>query len=725
MLGTTPQCEFSPLGTDDVEHSIADAQDIIDNDEIAQRPWEGRGYFWRACIWTICSATALITTKRLMFAHGCHYPLTIAFHSFTAILVTYILRAVFGSTNTQANTQQWSFRNPSESDLLPTKYWAFMLPAAMTAAASFPMLLEGMLHMQSLPVIVMLFPLVYAAESVVLFISCSSRSQKSLPWEAMLIALPSAFVLQNEYRLTVPGLIWGVTSVLLLGLSRACFVIGTERIGLELAVEARREANNGFLLMTVLFGLLFSGIAAYPFEHIHYMHPLDDSTKGLMVVNIAAIVGTAFSGTSTMTFTPISFEDTHVQFSNIPVPPIEILASLTSSLLVGLISVYLQPTYVSWIQITEYLAASAALAGGTRIYNFTVQCMGFTQQQFKNSLRKDFPESRMPSSFTASAVAFTFIVLLSWSLSALSSASIDSLPPSLPTTFDLSYRSHSQFDIVISMYQESPSSVKSMIEKLKSTAYLSIIAPDVQVIIYTKDSSSDLDLLKNETGADIVQRFPNTGREGGTYLQHIVSNWNFLAEKTMFIQAHAHNMRELIPRINSYLVPQTGMLSLGFTGVTCECGACSDRWGWEDKWSVVPTLYEEIYGAPCESSQQITLSYKGQFVASAKRIRGIDKKIYQDLLDAITSRDGWPHNATTLGLDGNGEAGGGEGDADEEDSPNNPLFGFAVERIWGLLMQCGTDARVAARCPSLLSGTSRGRGIDGRVEDCQCLDEIG
>lgn len=171
-------------------------------------------------------------------------------------------------------------------------------------------------------------------------------------------------------------------------------------------------------------------------------------------------------------------------------------------------------------------------------------------------------------------------------------------------------------------------------------------------------------------------------------------------------------MRELIPRINSYLVPQTGMLSLGFTGVTCSCGSCSDRWGWEDRWNVVPKLYEHIYGAPCESNQPILLSYKGQFVASAKRIRGIGKKNYERLLDAVTSKEAWAHNSTMLEK-------WGFGDVKEGDSPSNPYFGFTVERIWGLLMQCATDGVVGARCPSLLSGMARG----GNVRECQCLDD--
>jgi hypothetical protein len=249
---------------------------------------------------------------------------------------------------------------------------------------------------------------------------------------------------------------------------------------------------------------------------------------------------------------------------------------------------------------------------------------------------------------------------------------------------------------------EDPKFVKKMLDAIKSTSMLKDIKPNV--ILYTKDQDVVLSKLKEATGANSVERLDNLGREGGTYLEHIVNKWDSLAEQTMFIQAHAHNMRELIPRINDYLVPETGMLSLGFTGVECECESCGDRWGWEDKYGAVPALFEKIHNEPCDPTTPILLSYKGQFVASARRIRGISRKIYGGLHEAITSKEGYSHNKTYVG--------------DAVDRPDNPYFGFTVERIWSLLMQCATDGRVAAKCPSLLSGMGRG----GDAGDCQCLD---
>jgi hypothetical protein len=200
----------------------------------------------------------------------------------------------------------------------------------------------------------------------------------------------------------------------------------------------------------------------------------------------------------------------------------------------------------------------------------------------------------------------------SWTLSSIITSVINALPPPLPSTLDTLYQPTTHFEIIVSMYDESPTSVKYLLSALQSTPFLSTISP--HITIYTKNPSHSLTSLKNSTNASRVLRLPNLGREGGTYLHHIIQNWDSLAEQIMFIQAHAHNIRELIPRINSYLVPDTGFLSIGFAGVSCFCERCSDRWGWVDS-GVVPDLYRKIYNATCEAQTRVLLTYKGQFVA--------------------------------------------------------------------------------------------------------------
>ncbi|TVY81547.1 hypothetical protein LSUE1_G006992 [Lachnellula suecica] len=693
MPAESRDIEFAPLRDSDVE----DAEDNFPGGDPAGvdggAPSRAEPSRIRALIWGACSAIAIYTTKRLLINHG--FPLTIAFRSFVVLAVGYIIALRMGSESATTNkpTKLSGMRRPSGNAFLWNKHWMVMIPAAVAAAASVPMLLEGVLHMPSLPVLVMLFPLIYASESLVLSLCCSpSRSRKWFPWEAIVAVGASGIVLYNESRLMVPGLLWGVLGILSMGLARGCFIIAAERTGSDLAVQAKLNAYHGFVVMTLVFGLIFSGVSGYFLEHIESIYSTSYSTIALMVVNFASILGASFSGTSLLAYSPISFQDPKARFSNIPLHLTEFVASLFSSFAVLMASIYSSPVpAISWIQVASYSVASCVLIGAGGFHSYVVRATDASKRV-----------SKPPSAIFSGLLLLFLLLLSSGFVTFLASSSISSIGRSLPSTFDTSYKPDTRFDIVVSMYMEDPRFVKKMLDSIKTTAMLKSLEPNI--ILYTKDKDAVVSKLKEATGAHTVKKLDNLGREGATYLQHIVDEWDNLAEQTMFIQAHAHNMRELIPRINDYLVPETGMLSLGFTGVQCACDSCGDRWGWEDKYGAIPSLFEKIYKDSCDPNAPILLSYKGQFVASARRIRGISKNIYGGLLKTITSKDGWSHNKTYVG--------------DAVDRPDNPYFGFTVERVWSLLMQCATDGVVAAKCPSLLSGKGRG----GHVEDCQCLD---
>ncbi|XMA08503.1 hypothetical protein WAI453_001294 [Rhynchosporium graminicola] len=668
--------------------------------------------YWRAACWIVCSSTAVYTTKRLMVVHGSHYPLRIAFRSAAATLIVYIilLRVNFGS-NKRLGTKirGWGLRQPDGDEFLANKHCVSMLPASLAAAISFPMLFEGMLHMPNLAVLIMLFPLVYTTESIVLFTCCcQSRSRKSISWETIISIAASGFVLYEEYRLMVPGLVLGVGGILLMGVSRAFFIIEAERVGSDSAVQSRLKAYHGFVMMTLLFSLLFSGVAWYHCEN-GGSKSLGKRTVVLILVNLGSIVGTLFSGTSLLAYSPISFADTTLQFAHTPARGCVLLAPFATSLLGLLASIFSNPvSSTSTVQTLAYLVSSLCLFGGENVHAFVLASVDGIHRSVKGLSEKGTEPPGGLSRFISTSAISMLLLLFSLLISSFSNYAITSLSSGLPANFDTAFVPPHRFDIVVAMYQENAASVKSMLAAVKTTALLSTLQP--RIILYTKDPKQDLHKLQVDTGADIVERLDNFGREGGTYLWHIVNKWDELAAQTMFIQAHAHNTREIIPRIGSYLVNETGMLSLGFTGVTCSCHDCSDRWDWEDKAGVIPALYEKIYSRACDPDENILLSYKGQFVASARRIRGIDREIFRGLLHTVTSKEGWSHDTdASHHLTGVGS---------EEESPSNPYFGFTLERIWGLLMQCGTDAQVAARCPSLLSGM----GIDGKADDCQCLD---
>lgn len=267
---------------------------------------------------------------------------------------------------------------------------------------------------------------------------------------------------------------------------------------------------------------------------------------------------------------------------------------------------------------------------------------------------------------------------------------------------DRTYRATSELDIVVSMYKESPSAVKSTYEQLMQI--LEVGRRNPRLIIYTKDPSADIEELQAETGAAKVVQLDNVGREGHTYLHHIIEQWEDLAAQTFFLQGDIHNPREFFPRVEDYYSPQTGMLSLGFSGQTCDCDTCGDRFGWSDQSGIIADLWREATGKSCDE-QRVLLSYKSQFVVSAARLRANERSLYERLRDALVEPDSWAHQDHYL--------------QGRPDSLNAPYFGYTLERMWSVLFQC-SEGHIAARCPTLLSGTRRG----GSQIDCQCFDTL-
>jgi hypothetical protein len=81
--------------------------------------------------------------------------LTIAIHSYFAILVTYSV-ALYLQTG-PLNDAEWGMQLFRPDDLWPNYTWIVMIPAALTAGASLPMFFSGLLHIPSLTVLIMLF----------------------------------------------------------------------------------------------------------------------------------------------------------------------------------------------------------------------------------------------------------------------------------------------------------------------------------------------------------------------------------------------------------------------------------------------------------------------------------------------------------------------------------------------------------------------------------------
>lgn len=271
--------------------------------------------------------------------------------------------------------------------------------------------------------------------------------------------------------------------------------------------------------------------------------------------------------------------------------------------------------------------------------------------------------------------------------------------PRIEPRLDLGYQPNGPLEVVISMYKEPTEDVASLISRLHSMPEMS----QALFTIYLKDSEADEERIMQETNSHSVVKIPNIGREAETYLNHIVNRWDNLAERTVFLQADVHNPREFYPFVERYFrANQTGFLNLGWAGNVCNSDDCGDRHGWQDETLLFPQIQSRIDHSTRDG---VLLSYKGQFVATAARIRGIDKAIYDDLWKLLTDKDSWAHKEPYL--------------KGREDEMSKPWFGYTMERIWNVLFQC-SDMDVAWKCPTLLSGWRPG----GSIADCQCFDTV-
>jgi len=260
-------------------------------------------------------------------------------------------------------------------------------------------------------------------------------------------------------------------------------------------------------------------------------------------------------------------------------------------------------------------------------------------------------------------------------------------------------------DIVVSMYRENATMIANKLEEIKALRPLQGL--ETHVVVYVKDEDADLEFissLRTALGADTVNKLSNKGREGGTYLSHILLKWDSLATHTMFLQADAHWWEDVKDRIVDYFVPTTGVLSLGRTLNACNCNSCTDFWDGSRTFPRIPELWSAINGELCPG-KGILIGYGGQMIVSRKHILATHRHIYKHLQEVLESGPGhWIHDDPRQGF--------------FNDSPDEPYFGHTLERAWMTVFGCW-DTRLAETCPSITDK----RSWDDPDDRCQCLDE--
>lgn len=537
------------------------------------------------------------------------------------------------------------------------------------------------------------------------------------------------FILFDEYRLTVNGLLFGLWALGLAAIGKSLFLTALRTSGIRDDVPGRLTWNT---VVRILISLAFVATLAWAMVVENTQHAFESFIRiNLLhvILNLALVFGC-------LNFACITIRHLHQESSTCSsvTPTLLMFASLTS--LVHLLAA--RRSYSSCWQIAVFVCifilsfirewdspTAFNVDEKDDAENFSIDGQGHAYLRVKSASESDARPAdgvldeqeetqhstsvsngsltrnyKAWSKSTPSGACYMAVAFAIWCVFSYLNFSLDTRASTrnrhIPT-LDLAYHSEVDLDIVLNMYDEDPVSANSMVSEIRSLP--NVANKSTRVLIYYKGEDQEdatLEALKHQTGATELIKLPNIGREGEGYLNHILTRHNDLAKHTLFLQAHVHNSWELKRRIEHYFVPRTGMLNLGFSEA-CDCDDCWDRHGWHDD---ISKVYQTVYNSTCSSA---LVSYKGQFIVSSERIRGIDRSVYYDLREALVDPDGWAHQEPYL--------------RGRKDSMIAPRFGYTLERMWSILFQC-SEMEIVDKCPTLLSGTRSG----GEIADCQCLD---
>ncbi|KAE9961578.1 hypothetical protein BLS_001736 [Venturia inaequalis] len=272
------------------------------------------------------------------------------------------------------------------------------------------------------------------------------------------------------------------------------------------------------------------------------------------------------------------------------------------------------------------------------------------------------------------------------------------------TTAQRSRSDKPTLDIVVSHYKEDLKKTATMLHELLNLPKFRQL--EVEIHFYTKNKDMDLDLIRRTINTTRVTLLPNLGREGGTFIDHIILNFDRLARHSMFIQAAMHEYDHAKNHIGDYFGVDTGVLSLG-TYESCNCIDCTDPWDAARKFPRLEELYAALNGQFCPKS--VVLTYLGQFITSATRIRSRGLKAYEYLKKVLEADEShFIHADPKQDI--------------FQDDVTNPYFGHTLERSWMILFGC-SEKRLVEKCGSW-PGLKTARKPLGSNDDCQCLDDI-
>ena len=222
-------------------------------------------------------------------------------------------------------------------------------------------------------------------------------------------------------------------------------------------------------------------------------------------------------------------------------------------------------------------------------------------------------------------------------------------------------------DIVVAHHSHAPADVAHHIAAVRLVPLAR--KSRVRVYLYEKGDWTDQELWRGLSGAmdpkkDELVRLPNVGREGGTYLEHVVRHYNAtvtsagarggsawvprlglggkasvrpLADTTLFLQEHLAWDWIAAPRLRRTLSTRTAFVSLG-PYQTNLCGLDSEV---HTQMGGIADIFEMVKGRPCTDGNEedrVLSTWAGQFAASRRTLLKNELGVYERLVRKIEVR---------------------------------------------------------------------------------------
>lgn len=184
---------------------------------------------------------------------------------------------------------------------------------------------------------------------------------------------------------------------------------------------------------------------------------------------------------------------------------------------------------------------------------------------------------------------------------------------------------------------------------------------------------------KGETLEEDCIILPNIGREGHTFIHHIVSNYERLADYTMFLQGNPFlpHSPNLILHLNHFIETQQSIPD--FTWISESIIEGDFEYIREPYHSIFPNIkfaFEQIFKDQ-NPPKTFRFGAGAQFMVSKELIHQRPKEFYENIHQLFEEIE---QNESSLKLLGNPGI-------NETFLPVNPELGLHLERFWGLIFQ--------------------------------------